>query len=188
MLSLVGMLLSMHFGWNGSGGIIFAVYWELTRGSKMGSYGYFFSAIIVGSLLMENNYSVSKLWEFLPGLIFGYVNAEIFKLKDSNPYTIAHQFIFLCSIGLPIFFPASKLVVPSLLQWAIMVIFGAVLLFTIIITIKLMQLCRVSVTMGVFSGLLILGTSTYSSGIDYLGLALIGAGIILLVKKEFLDV
>lgn len=62
VLSLTGMLLSMHFGWNGSGGIIFAIYWELTRGSKMGVYGVFFASIIIGSLLMENNYSVSKLW------------------------------------------------------------------------------------------------------------------------------
>lgn len=154
----------------------------------MGIYGLFFGSIIIGSLLMEKNYAVSKLWEFLPGLIFGYVNSEIFKLKDSNPYTIAHQFIFLCSIGFPIFFPASKLVVPSLIQWVIMLVFGAVLLYTVIVTIKLMQLTRVSVVMGVFSGLLILGTSTYVSGLDYFGLVLIAVGIIMLIKKEFYDV
>jgi hypothetical protein len=136
---------------------------------------------------MENNYSVSKLWEFLPGLIFGYVNSELFKLRNSNPYTIAHQFIFLCSIGLPVFFPASKLVVPSLLQWAVMLLFGIVLLFTVIITIKLMQTSSVSVVMGVLSGILVLGTSAYSSGTDYLGLALIVAGVVMLIKKEFYD-
>jgi hypothetical protein len=64
-----------------------------------------------------------------------------------------------------------------------MLAFGVVLLFTIIITIKLMQLTRVSVVMGVFSGLLIIGTSTYVSGIDYLGLALILVGVIMLIKK-----
>jgi hypothetical protein len=74
-LSLASMLLSMHFGWNGSGGMIFAIFWELTRGSKIGIYGLFFGSIIVGSLLMEKNYSISKLWEFLPGIIFGYVNS-----------------------------------------------------------------------------------------------------------------
>jgi hypothetical protein len=188
VLSLTGMLLSMHFGWNGSGGMIFAIYWEITRSSKIGIYGLFFGSIIVGSLLMEKNYTVSKLWEFLPGLIFGYVNSEIFKLKDSNPYTIAHQFIFLCSIGFPIFFPASKLVVPSLFQWIVMLVFGAILLFTVIVIIKLMQSTRVSVVMGVLSGLLILGTSTYTSGIDYLGFVLIAVGVAMLLKKEFYEI
>jgi hypothetical protein len=69
-----------------------------------------------------------------------------------------------------------------------MIVFGAILLFTVVITIKLMQQTRVSVAMGVFSGLLILGTSTYVSGIDYIGLALIIVGIVMLVKKEFYDV
>jgi len=38
-------------------------------------YLIFYACIIVGSILMENNYSVSKLWEFIPGMIFGYVNS-----------------------------------------------------------------------------------------------------------------
>jgi hypothetical protein len=183
LMSLTGMLLSMHFGWNGSGGMIFAIFWELTRGKKIGVYGIFFGSIIVGSLLMEKNYSMSKLWEFIPGLIFGYVNSEIFKLKDSNPYTIAHQFIFLCSIGFPVFFPASKLVVPSLFQWAIMIVFGAVLLLTVVVTIKLMQSTPVSIVMGVLSGLLMVGTSSYTSGADYVGFVLIIAGVAMLIKK-----
>jgi hypothetical protein len=42
----------MKFGWNGSGGIIFAMFWEQTKGSKMGIFGYFFLMIIAGELLM----------------------------------------------------------------------------------------------------------------------------------------
>lgn len=61
IISLAGLVLSIHFGWNGSGGIIFAMFWEATKGSKMGVYGLFFGAIILGSLLMENNYSLGKL-------------------------------------------------------------------------------------------------------------------------------
>jgi hypothetical protein len=69
-----------------------------------------------------------------------------------------------------------------------MLSFGVVLLFTVIITIKLMQSTSVSVVMGVISGMLILGTSAYASGTDYLGLALIVAGVVMLIKKEFYDV
>lgn len=80
------------------------------------------------------------------------------------------------------------MVVPSLLQWGVMLFYGVVLLFTVIITIKLMQSTSVSVVMGVLSGVLILGTSSYASGTDYLGLALIVAGVLMLIKKEFYDV
>jgi len=42
----------MIWGWNGSGGMIFAIVWEQMRGNKMGSFGYFYTIIIIGSLLM----------------------------------------------------------------------------------------------------------------------------------------
>jgi len=70
-----GVMLSMYVGWNGSGGMLFAMFWEATRGQRMNIYGLYFTSIIIGSLLMEENYSLSKLWEFLPGLMLGWVNA-----------------------------------------------------------------------------------------------------------------
>jgi hypothetical protein len=51
-LGLTGLLFSLKFGWNGSGGIIFAILWEKIRGNKIGNYWYFFLIIIAGSLLM----------------------------------------------------------------------------------------------------------------------------------------
>lgn len=185
VLSVTGILLSIHYGWNGSGGILFAIYWEMTRGLKIGIYGIFFGLVILGSLILEHNYSVSKLWEFLPGLLFGYVNSEIFKLKESNPYAITHQFIFLASIALPIFFPAAKLIIPSLFQWLVMILSGAVLLVAIVLTIKLMQLARVSVVMSVLSGVFMITLSSIASGFDYFGAICIILGIGLLIKKEF---
>ncbi len=67
--------------------------------------------------------------------------------------------------------------VTSLLKWAIMIIMGAVLLFTVVITIKLMQSTPVWIVMGVLSGLLQVGTSSYTSGADYVGFLLIIAGV-----------
>lgn len=52
VLGLLGILISSIWGWNGSGGMIFAILWEQTRGNKMGMYGYLFGLIIVGSLMM----------------------------------------------------------------------------------------------------------------------------------------
>jgi len=181
--TVVAVILSMYVGWNGSGGMIFAIFWEQTRGSKIGVFGLFFGFIIVGSLLMEHNYTTTKFIEFLPGIIFGYINSEIYKLKSSNCYAMTHQFAFLSSIVLPVFFPASTMVVPNLLQWGIMIVCGFGMIYTIAATIRLMQQARVSVVMGVFSGLMMVGTSAYTGTIDYIGLILIAIGVILLVKQ-----
>jgi hypothetical protein len=56
------IILSIFVGWNGSGGILFAIFWESMRGSRMGSYKYFFLSIIVGSIILENNYTISKVY------------------------------------------------------------------------------------------------------------------------------
>jgi len=57
------------------------------------------------------------------------------------------------------------------------------MIYTIAATIRLMQQARVSVVMGVFSGLMMVGTSAYTGTIDYIGLILIAIGVILLVKQ-----
>jgi hypothetical protein len=129
----------MIWGWNGSGGMIFAIVWEQIRGNKMGTFGYLYSIIIIGSLLMETNYTYMKLVEFIPGILFGMVNSILFTLKDSSTYAMTHQFVFLSSICIPMFFPATHLIVPSLFQWGIMLVTGVSMLFTILLTVKLMQ-------------------------------------------------
>jgi len=75
------------------------------------------------------------------------------------------------------------MVVPNLIQWGVMIICGFVMIYTIAATIRLMQQARVSVVMGVFSGLMMVGTSAYTGTIDYIGLILIAMGVILLVKQ-----
>jgi hypothetical protein len=129
----------MIWGWNGSGGMIFAILWEQTRGNKMGTFGYLYAIIIVGSLMMEHNYALIKLVEFIPGILFGMVSSMLFTLKDSSTYAITHQFVFLSSVTIPMFFPASHLIVPSLFQWGIMLLTGITMLLTIVFTVKLMQ-------------------------------------------------
>ena len=44
-----------------------------------------------------------------------------------------------------------------------------------------------SVVMGVLSGIVMLGTATYHHTHDWIGAVLIVLGIILLLKKEFID-
>jgi hypothetical protein len=81
------------------------------------------------------------------------------------------------------FFPARNIIVPSLLQWGLMLVCGLSVLATVVLTVKLMQTERVSVVMAVFGGILMAGTAAYLTTVDYIGLALVVVGIILLIKK-----
>lgn len=81
VLAVAGMIISIVWGWNGSGGILFAMGWESVRGNRMGFYGYMLMIIIAGSLLMEENFAWKKLIEFIPGVFFGSINATLFTLR-----------------------------------------------------------------------------------------------------------
>ena len=85
-------------------------------------------------------------------------------------------------------FPGFHVVTPSIFQWIVMIIAGLTLLITIMLTIKLMQMDRVSVVMGVLSGLIMIGTSSFGKFIDWVGAILIVGGVGLLVKKQHIDV
>lgn len=179
------IVLSVFVGWNGSGGILFAMIWESLRGSRMGSYKFFFLSIIVGSIILENNYSSSKLLEFIPGILFGLINTEISRLKASNPYAIAHQFVFFCAMLFPVFFAASQFVVPSLGQWVAMAIGGFAMCFTVVSAVKLMQNGQASVVTGITSGIIMAGTASYVGSMDFIGLLLVAGGIVMLIKEEY---
>lgn len=126
--------------------------------------------------------------EFIPGVFYGFINAELFTLRDSSYYAIAHQFLLLAAIVIPILFPAFHIIVPTIWQWIVMIIGGITVLFTTVCTIRLMQTERVSVVMGVMSGIIMIGSSIFDSTIDYVGGAFILVGVGLLIKKQFIDV
>ncbi len=84
---------------------------------------------------------------------------------------------------LPVFFAAANLIVLSLVQWGVVLVGGFLMLFTVLASIKLMQNGRVSVVAGIVSGLAMVGTSSYINSIDWVGLALIIGGIIMLIKQ-----
>jgi hypothetical protein len=111
------------------------------------------------------------------------VNSTLFTLRDSSTYAITHQFVFLSSICIPMFFPANKLIVPTLLQWGIMIVMGCFLLLIILLTVKLMQTERVSIVMAVMCGVIMLGTSTYTRMVDFIGAGFVVVGVALTIKK-----
>lgn len=149
----------------------------------MGTFSYLYLLVIVGSLLMEEEFTLMKIIEFIPGILFGISNSLIFTLTESSTYVLAHQFMFFTSLCLPMIFPFNHIVVPSLFQWIVMVLGGVVMHFTVIWTVKLMQRERVSIVMSVFSGIIMLGASSYLSPTSYVGAVLIVIGIIVILKK-----
>lgn len=56
----------------------------------MGAFSYLYALVIVGSLLMEDQISIHKLIEFIPGILFGIANSMIFTLKESSTYVLSH--------------------------------------------------------------------------------------------------
>lgn len=96
---------------------------------------------------------------------------------------MSHQFMFFTSLCLPMFFPLKHIVVPTLFQWFVMAIGGAVMFFTVLWIVKLMQGERVSIVTSVMSGIIMLGTSTYFGSTDFIGALLILIGIIFILKK-----
>lgn len=186
--ALFGLISALIWGWNGSAGLLFAFIWEYRRQDRKYFNWYMLLVIIAGSLLMEEYYKPYKLLEFLPGLLFGYIAAEVPTLKESSPYAMAHQFLFLNAIVLPMLFPGFHVIVPNIWQWIAMLIGGLVLLVTVVLSIKLMQDGRLSVLLGVTSGIIMIGTSSFGHVIDWVGAGLILVGIVLLIKKQYFEV
>jgi hypothetical protein len=120
--------------------------------------------------------------EFIPGLIYGYINSTIFTFKKSSTYAIANQLLFFVAIFSPFGFPFSKIIQPTLGQWMVMLISGYTVLFNILMIVKLMQSQRVSVVMGVMSGVIIIGTSSFVNMSDYVAFLTIALSILVLLK------
>ncbi len=80
LLTFISIILSIYWGWNGSGGIIIAVIWEAAYGDTLGALLYGYIAVIVGSVLLEGNFSYTKLLELIPGVLLGFVNSTLYTL------------------------------------------------------------------------------------------------------------
>lgn len=61
------------------------------------------------------------------------------------------------------------------------------MLLTMVAVVRLMQMVRVSVGMGMTVGILMAGTSHYNETRAYIGVALIAVGMAMLLKMEFVN-
>lgn len=187
VLGFIIIIFTSIWGWNNSGAIIVALGWELIRGNRVGVLGYGFLAAILGSLMLEDDYSMMKLLEFIPGILLGYITSTIYTLRLSSTYTILHEFLLIVTVFLPVCFPMQHIVKPSLLQWGVMIVGGIIAIPTGYLLVKMMQTERVSLTMTVFCSILILLTTQYLTVIDYFGAILIIGGVGWIVHRAYIS-
>lgn len=187
VLAFFSFLTSIQWGWNGSGGILVAIIWEVTRGHRMGSLAYGYIVIVIGSVLLEGNYSYTKLLEFIPGVLLGLINSALFTLGESSPYTIYHEFSLLCCIFLPVFFPIQSMIKPDIRQWGVMLAASLLVEFTFLLVIKMMQKERVSISMTCFCSIVLLLTTTYMTTLSILEGALVLVGLAFILYKEYFN-
>lgn len=95
--------------------------------------------------------------------------------------------LFLCCIGFPVFFPATDMIVPNIWQWGVMLVCGFLMLLTMVVAVKLMQMVRVSVVVGVTAGIMMAGTTHYNLTREYIGVVMIAVGVLMLLKMEFME-
>lgn len=72
-------------------------------------------------------------------------------------------------------------------QYLVLLVLGFSVYLNLLLIIKLMQTVRVSMVMGVMSGIIIISATTFNSINDYVACLTIILSILVLLKIEYLD-
>lgn len=83
------------------------------------------------------------------------------------------------------FFPLQAMIKLTLLQWAVLLVASFLVHFTALLTIKMMQKERVSISMVALCATVTLLTTHYVGTLAYLEGALVLLGLIFLLYKEY---
>lgn len=185
-LTSIGLCFCLTYGWNASGGMIFAIVWESLAGRQGCFYLIIFGAIIGGSITMEWT-SPEYALRLAPSILFGIVAVLLRGLPTNSPYAICNQislFMMCTTVWLYPFMPVSPL---STWQWIVVIILGFSCYFNLLIVIKLLQTQNTSMAMAVTTGILIISTTSFTGVTDYVACLTIILSILVLIKMEYLD-
>lgn len=186
VLTSVGLCFCLTYGWNASGGMIFAIVWESLAGRQGCFYLIIFGAIIGGSITMEWA-SPEYALRLAPSILFGIVAVLLRGLPTNSPYAICNQislFLVCTSSWLYPFMPVSSL---DTWQYIILLMLGLSCYFNLLLIIKLMQTQNTSMAMAVTTGILIISTTSFTGVSDYVACLTITLSILVLIKLEYLD-
>jgi len=90
-------------------------------------------------------------------------------------------------LGMSVAYPFMTVVSVSLWQYFILLVLGFSMYFNLLLMVKLMQTQRVSIVMGVTSGIIIISATTFLTVSDYVACLTIVLSILVLLKVEYLD-
>jgi len=181
-IALLAVYFSFNFGWSASGGMIFAIVWESLAGRQGCFYLIIFGGIVGGSILMELNSPTDLLLKIVSSILFGLSESLIHDLKENSPYAIANQISLVVMLGMSVSYPFMKVVVLSMWQYLILLVLGFSMYFNLLLMIKLMQSQRVSMVMGVTSGIIIISATNFVTISDYVACLMIVLSILVLLK------
>lgn len=160
MLNVIAAFLCLKFGWNATGGMVYAVVWEYLKGTKGTFYLIILLFIIAGSVLMEQTNSLTKLIYFIPSLIFAYnVNMVYTNFSKNSPYAIVNQMSLFLMVASAAEYPFFSLTPVSMWTYVILIVCGFLVYWTMLMLIKQIQTTRVSLSLAIMSGIIIIGTS-----------------------------
>jgi hypothetical protein len=120
--------------------------------------------------------------KIISSILFGISETLIHSLKNNSPYAIVNQLSLVLMLGMSISYPFMK--VASLTTWQYLILFalGFSVYFNFLLMIKLMQSQRVSMVMGVTSGIIIMSATNFVTVSDYVACLMILLCILVLLK------
>lgn len=187
LLCVVALFFCLKYGWSASGGMIFAIVWESLNGRQGCFYLIIFGAIVAGSVTMELDHPQSYLLRVIPSIVLGVAESLLQSLSKNSPYAIANQMTLFLMVGTASMYPLLEIVDITFWQYVILIVLSFSVYFNLLLLIRLMQSQRVSMVMGVMSGIIIISATEFNSLNDYVACLTITLSILVLLKIEYLD-
>lgn len=108
-------------------------------------------------------------------------------MPEVSSYTVCHQLSLFLGLGSSVLFFVLDVIQLSLWQYVMLILIGYSVYYNILLWIKLMQKERVSMMMGVTSGIIVISATKFQSTSDYVACLTIVLSILVLLKVEYLD-
>lgn len=181
ILISIATYFCLNYGWNASGGMIFAIVWESLAGRQGCFYLIIFGAIIAGSITMEWT-SPEYAVRLAPSILFGMVASLLRGLPTNSPYAICNQLSLFLMTTASWLYPFLEVQPLNAWQYLIVLILGFSGYFNMLLIIKLMQTQSTSMAIGVTTGILIISTTSFVGVSNYIACLTIILSILVLIK------
>ena len=123
----------------------------------------------------------------MSSVLFGIAEYLIHSLRKSNPYVIVNQISLTALVGSILLYGVMEIKSVSVWLYIVLTLLGFSVYFNLLLFVKLMQTERVSMVMGVTSGIILIFITQFVTIYDYYAALGIVLSILVLLKIEYLD-